>query len=121
MVACGDREDLLQFVRMWPFLREGHMRTNCNRESCRGSASQTDFQNSGQIQEAFISTSVPSSIIETVLNDTAMMGLCSEHTNGGGIMKKRSLVWFGLILSLLLPLVTACAGGLPQKGGNSNP
>src|SRR5437763_10513688 len=36
-------------------------------------------------------------------------------------MKKRALVWPGLILSLLLPLVTACAGGLPHKGSNSNP
>ncbi len=36
-------------------------------------------------------------------------------------MKKRSLVWLGLILGLLLPFVTACAGGLSQKGGNSNP
>src|SRR6266849_1880435 len=36
-------------------------------------------------------------------------------------MKKRSFVWSGLILSLLIPLVTACAGGLPQKGSASNP
>jgi len=48
-----------------------------------------------------------------------MMGLYSEHTPGGGTMKKRSFVWSGLILSLLF--VTACAGGLPQKGGNANP
>ncbi|HEY6411170.1 MAG TPA: hypothetical protein VIY29_27235 [Ktedonobacteraceae bacterium] len=36
-------------------------------------------------------------------------------------MKKRSLIWPGLILGLLLSLVTACSGGLPQKGGNANP
>src|SRR6266851_2950515 len=36
-------------------------------------------------------------------------------------MKKRSFVWLGLLLSLLLTLVTACAGGLPQAGSNSNP
>jgi DNA-binding beta-propeller fold protein YncE len=36
-------------------------------------------------------------------------------------MKKRSFVWPGLILSLLLPLVTACAGVLPQKGSVSHP
>ncbi len=36
-------------------------------------------------------------------------------------MKKRSLVWPGLILGLLLSLVTACAGGLPQNGSTSNP
>jgi DNA-binding beta-propeller fold protein YncE len=36
-------------------------------------------------------------------------------------MKKRAFVWPGLILSLLIPLVTACAGGLPQKGSTSNP
>jgi hypothetical protein len=36
-------------------------------------------------------------------------------------MKMRSIVWLGLILGLLLPLVTACAGGLPQAGSNSNP
>ena len=36
-------------------------------------------------------------------------------------MKKRSFVWSGLILSLLIPLVTACAGGLPQKGSASSP
>jgi hypothetical protein len=36
-------------------------------------------------------------------------------------MKKRSFVLPGLILSLLLPLVIACAGGLPQKGSTSNP
>src|SRR5260370_3806124 len=36
-------------------------------------------------------------------------------------MKKRSVVWLGLLLSLLLTLVTACAGGLPQAGSNSNP
>src|SRR5260370_4813861 len=36
-------------------------------------------------------------------------------------MKKRSFVWSGLILSLLIPLVTACAGGLSQKGSASNP
>src|SRR5260370_34876820 len=35
-------------------------------------------------------------------------------------MKKRSFVWSGLILSLLIPLVTACAGGLSQKGNASN-
>jgi DNA-binding beta-propeller fold protein YncE len=35
-------------------------------------------------------------------------------------MKKRLFVWPGLILSLLL-LVTACAGGLPQKSSASNP
>src|SRR5207248_921017 len=29
MVACGDREDVLQFVRILPSLREGKMRTNC--------------------------------------------------------------------------------------------
>src|SRR5216684_4050386 len=37
------------------------------------------------------------------------------------LMKKRPLIWLGLALGLLLPLVTACGGGLPQKGGNSNP
>jgi len=36
-------------------------------------------------------------------------------------MKKRSFVWLGPILGLLLTLVTACAGGLPQAGSNSNP
>jgi hypothetical protein len=36
-------------------------------------------------------------------------------------MKKRSLVWPGLILSLLLPLVIACAGGSSQKSSTSNP
>src|SRR5205823_3601710 len=32
MVACGDREDFLQFVRILPSLGEGKMRTNCKRE-----------------------------------------------------------------------------------------
>src|SRR5947209_4012553 len=36
-------------------------------------------------------------------------------------MKKRSLVWLALLLSLLLPLVTACADSLPQEGSNSLP
>ena len=36
-------------------------------------------------------------------------------------MKKRSFFWPGLILSLLIPFLTACAGGMPQKGGTSNP
>lgn len=36
-------------------------------------------------------------------------------------MKKRSFAWSGLIVGLLLPLVTACAGGLPQQGSNANP
>ncbi|HEX9131789.1 MAG TPA: hypothetical protein VF844_05820 [Ktedonobacteraceae bacterium] len=36
-------------------------------------------------------------------------------------MKKRLFFWPGLILSLLIPLLTACAGGLPQKGSTSNP
>ncbi len=36
-------------------------------------------------------------------------------------MKKRSFVWLGLIVSLLLPLVNACAGGLPQAGGHPHP
>jgi hypothetical protein len=36
-------------------------------------------------------------------------------------MKKRSFAWLGLIVGLLLPLVTACAGGLPQQGSNANP
>ena len=36
-------------------------------------------------------------------------------------MKKRSFAWPGLIVGLLLPLVTACAGGLPQQGSNANP
>ena len=36
-------------------------------------------------------------------------------------MKKPSFIWLGLIVSLLLPLVSACAGGLPQTGSNSNP
>src|SRR2546421_984059 len=49
------------------------------------------------------------------------MGVCSEHTPGGGTMKKRSFAWLGLIVGLLLPLVTACAGGLPQQGSNANP
>ena len=31
MVACGDREDLLQFLRILPSLREGKMRRNCNK------------------------------------------------------------------------------------------
>jgi hypothetical protein len=35
-------------------------------------------------------------------------------------MKKQSFVWLGLIISLLLPLVNACAGGLSQTGGYSN-
>src|SRR5260370_7755386 len=35
-------------------------------------------------------------------------------------MKKRSVVWLGLLMILLLTLVTACAGGLPQAGSNSN-
>src|SRR5947209_13125540 len=38
-VACGDREDFLQFLRTLPSLREGKVRRNCNRESCRGTAS----------------------------------------------------------------------------------
>ena len=33
MVACGDREDFLQFLRMLPSRREGNMRRNCKRES----------------------------------------------------------------------------------------
>src|SRR5438093_4271658 len=39
MVACGDREDFLQFLGILPSLREGKMPRNCKRESCRGSAS----------------------------------------------------------------------------------
>src|SRR5947209_14918948 len=39
MVACGDREDLLQFLRLLPSLREGKRRRNCKRGSCRGKAS----------------------------------------------------------------------------------
>src|SRR6266536_2944126 len=39
MVACGDREDFLQFLRLVPSRREGTRRKNCKRESCRGSAS----------------------------------------------------------------------------------
>ncbi len=35
-------------------------------------------------------------------------------------MKKRSIVWLGLLLGLLLPLMAACGGGLPQKSGNPN-
>lgn len=35
-------------------------------------------------------------------------------------MMKRSFVWPGLILSLLILLLTACAGGLPQKGSTAN-
>src|SRR5713101_2016004 len=35
-------------------------------------------------------------------------------------MKKRLFAWSGLIFCLLLPLVAACAGALPQKGGTSN-
>ena len=30
MVACGDREDFLQLLRIVPSLREGTMRSNCN-------------------------------------------------------------------------------------------
>lgn len=36
-------------------------------------------------------------------------------------MKKRSFVWFGLIVSLLLPFVIACSSGWHQKGSNANP
>ncbi len=36
-------------------------------------------------------------------------------------MMKRSFVWSGLLLSLLILLVTACAGGVQQVGGTSNP
>jgi len=36
-------------------------------------------------------------------------------------MKKRSIVWSGLLLGLLLPLMAACGGGLPPKSGNSYP
>ena len=36
-------------------------------------------------------------------------------------MKKRSFAWLGLIVGLLLPLVTACASGLPQQSSNANP
>jgi len=36
-------------------------------------------------------------------------------------MKKRSIVWSGLLLGLLLPLMAACGGGLPHKSGNSYP
>jgi hypothetical protein len=36
-------------------------------------------------------------------------------------MKKRSFVWPGLILGLLLLLVTACAGAQPQKSTTLNP
>src|SRR2546429_2159225 len=39
MVACGDREDFLQFLGILPSRREGKMPRNCKRESCRGSAS----------------------------------------------------------------------------------
>lgn len=35
-------------------------------------------------------------------------------------MKKRSFVWPGLILSLLIPLMLACAGGAPQKSSTPN-
>src|SRR5713226_8818082 len=50
-----------------------------------------------------------------------MIGLYGGTQPEEALMKKRSLVWFGLILCMLLPLVTACGGGLPQKSGNSNP
>src|SRR6266550_5522051 len=36
-------------------------------------------------------------------------------------MKKRSFVWSGLILGLLLPLMIACAGSSPQKSSTSSP
>ncbi len=36
-------------------------------------------------------------------------------------MKKRSFVWSGLILGLLLPLMIACAGSSPQKSSTSKP
>src|SRR5436190_2837421 len=39
MVACGDREVFLQFLRLVPDLRPGTRRRNCRREPCRGSAS----------------------------------------------------------------------------------
>src|SRR5436309_2876079 len=39
IVAYGDREDFLQFLRLLPSRREGKRRRNCKRESCRGSAS----------------------------------------------------------------------------------
>ena len=35
-------------------------------------------------------------------------------------MKKRSFVWSVLILSLLIPLMLACAGGAPQKSNTPN-
>src|SRR6266705_1890682 len=36
-------------------------------------------------------------------------------------VKKRSLVWSGLILGLLLPLMMACAGSSPQTSSTSSP
>lgn len=33
-------------------------------------------------------------------------------------MKNRSIAWLGLLLGLLLPLLAACGGGLPQKSSN---
>jgi hypothetical protein len=36
-------------------------------------------------------------------------------------MKKRSFAWHALALSLLVPLMIACAGGSPQKGSTSKP
>src|SRR5437763_12992254 len=78
------------------------------------------FQHSGQIQKSFISSSASSFITETVLNTTAIMGVGTEYTPGGGTMKKRSIAWPGLLLGLLLPFMAACGGGLLQKSGNPN-
>lgn len=36
-------------------------------------------------------------------------------------MKKRLLIWPGLMLCLLIPFATACGSGLLQPGSNSNP
>src|SRR5574340_329125 len=43
-----------------------------------------------------------------------------QHAHGGVEMKKRSFVGPGLLLSLLIPLMLACAGGSTQKSSTSN-
>src|SRR3984893_5308432 len=69
---------------------------------------------------AFRPDSGSSARIETIRNNTARIDLRSEHTLEGDTMKKRLFVWPVLIARLLLPLVAACAGRLPQQSGNAN-
>src|SRR5438270_13175568 len=108
MVACGDQEVFLQFLRLLPSLREGKRRRNCKRESCRGSARLLATEQTRFLLTFILNTDYLTSCMYSMTMLYSVTGLKTTKCFHNRVARVRGIHYFrinwkGAILCLLQP------------------